>query len=42
MCLTVTEVKVRQMPPKPFMDSAKKMSADSTVDQKTHTEEEMK
>lgn len=25
------EVKVRQMPPKPFRDSAKKMSADNTA-----------
>lgn len=32
--LTVSEVKVRQMPPKPFRDSAKKMSADNTANKK--------
>lgn len=37
--LTVSEVKVRQMPPKPFRDSAKKMSADNTADYKKKNQE---
>lgn len=31
-CLTVSEVKVRQMPPKPFRDRAKNIRADRTVE----------
>lgn len=34
VCLTVMEVKVRQMPPKPFRESAKKMSADKAAERK--------
>lgn len=37
--LTVSEVKVRQMPPKPFRDSAKKMSADNPADYKKKNQE---
>lgn len=32
--LTVSEVKVKQMPPKPLRESAKKMSADKPVEWK--------
>ena len=30
--LTVSEVKVRQIPPKPLKDTARKMMGDSTVE----------
>lgn len=33
LCLTVSEVKVKQMPPKPFRDRARKMRADRTEEQ---------
>lgn len=39
VCLTVSEVKVRQMPPKPFRERAKKMSADRTAEKNRNTEE---
>lgn len=35
--LTVSDVKVRQMPPKPFRERAKKISADRTAEK--HTDE---
>lgn len=41
VCLTVREVKVRQMPPKPFRERAKKMSADRTGKKKKGNEELM-
>lgn len=41
LCLTVREVNVRQMPPKPFRDRARKMSADRTAEQQRNTEEEL-
>lgn len=34
LCLTVSEVKVRQIPPNPFMDTAINMIADNTVNEK--------
>lgn len=37
VCLTVREVKVRQMPPKPFRERARKMSADSTAEKRRNT-----
>jgi len=30
MCLTVSDVKVRQIPPNPFMETARNMRADNT------------
>lgn len=32
VCLTVMEVKVRQIPPMPFRDTAKKMSGDKAAE----------
>ncbi len=34
LCLTVSEVKVRQIPPNPFMDTAINMIEDNTVNEK--------
>ena len=42
VCLTVMEVKVRQMPPKPFRERARKMSADSAAGKRRNTEKDLK